>query len=692
MPTDVASMFEPGGAIQSALGDRYEPRPEQVRMARAVADNFEQRGNLLVEAGTGVGKSFAYLLPAMDRAARLGEVVVVATNTIALQEQLVAKDIPVLLSLAMGDDAPPEGWHLPIRAELVKGRGNYLSIRRLKLASERQHTLLSDESSRRSLAQIVDWAYETEDGTLSTLGPLERPEVWEHARSDADNCMGRKCPHHAQCFYQRARQRAQQANLLICNHAIFFADLALREQGASILPRYQHVILDEAHGLEDVASEHFGLTLTEGRVNTLLRALYDPRKQRGFLAAMHGALAGMGIEREAARAIEASLEARTASRRFFEQWARLRESMPPGSGRLREPAPIADELTPAMMELAGRLGILRDAIESEPDRFELASYRNRARAIADTAGALTEQSIENAVYWVELERTRRGGTRVELGCAPIEVRELLREALFERDFSVTLTSATLTTRHAGEDEAGEQREAVFAHTMNRLGCEGARTLQLGSPFDHAHQARVFVDASAPAPGKVSTDAWVGELVPRILEHVGETDGGAFVLFTSFAALRAAGERLTPALAELDMPCLVHGRDGSRTELLDRFRASGRAVLLGADSFWQGVDIRGDALRNVIITRLPFEPPDRPLTEARGELIRQRGGDPFREDSLPRAIIRFKQGFGRLIRSSADRGRVVVLDPRLVTTRYGSLFVRALPEGIELEIIGGDGDG
>lgn len=662
-------MLSSSSPLAAILGEGYEPRPQQVQMARAVASALAGRSRLLVEAGTGVGKSFAYLAPAIERICEHGETVVVATNTIALQEQLLTKDVPVLLE-AFGDGR--------IRPVLVKGRGNYLSIRRLKLASERSATLVADGASRLSLRQLEDWAYETDDGTLSTLPALERPEVWDHARSDADNCMGRKCPHYEECFYQNARREAEKANLLICNHALFFADLALRAGGASILPDFDHVILDEAHGIEDVASDHFGLKLTSGRVHFLLRTLYDARRGKGYLATLYGKLSGETAQAAAHRAIEQTLACHQAAEDFFGGWLELWQS---GEvrGRLGGPQMVDNSITPAFGELSLRLASLREKISREEDRFELASYRKRAVELAETAEALCEQTLERSVYWLEVEQAR-GRPRLTLACAPIEVREPLREHLFNQDWGVVLTSATLATRTASPEEPKEHAEAAFAHAIGRLGCDGAQTLQLGSPFDYATQVQLFVDRSMPAPsdGQNFADA----LLPRILDHVSATDGGAFVLFTSFSLLNRLAAMLDDPCAELQMPLLVHGRDGPRQQLIERFRDNPRSVLCGTSSFWQGVDIRGDALRNVIITRLPFEPPDRPLTEARLELIRARGGDPFREDSLPRAVIRFKQGFGRLIRSASDRGRVVVLDPRLLTKPYGRMFLRSLPEGLE----------
>lgn len=652
-------------------------------MAEAVADALEARSHLLVEAGTGVGKSFAYLVPAIARILAKGETVVVATNTIALQEQLVEKDIPLLAATL---DGSIEGWSGELKPVLVKGRGNYLSIRRLKLASERAESLLRDHEARVSLQVIEDWAYTTSDGTLSTRPALGRDEVWDFVRSDADNCMGRKCPTFQTCFYQKARRAAETANLLICNHALFFSDLALRQDGAGILPRYDHVILDEAHHVEDVASEHFGVSVGEGRVGHLLRTLYDTRRRRGYLANLLTMLSGAEASEGVESAVRCAISAGMASNRFFEDWTTLVRSGRLRSGRIREPGMVENVLSPAMNDLALSLEQVREKVKNEEDKFELASYARRASEIATCAATICEQKLTGHAYWAEVTEGARA-TRVDLASAPVEVAPILKAALFEKPCSVILTSATLSTRAVGEEEASEHAETAFAHMMQRLGCEGAGALQLGSPFNFGRQARLIVDMAMPAPGPTSDRGFNDALAARILAHVTDTDGGAFVLFTSFASLTAAADRLAKPLADLGMPMIVHGRDGSRSQLIRQFRADERSVLLGADSFWQGVDIRGRGLRNVIITRLPFEPPDRPLTEARAEMIRARRGDPFHEDALPRAIIRFKQGFGRLIRSASDRGQVVVLDPRLVTARYGRAFLRALPEGVEVERVG-----
>lgn len=693
MPTaaEVGSFLAPGGPLEEAfraagLGHGFEPRPQQSRMAEAVARALERKGRLFVEAGTGVGKSFAYLVPAALRLVEKGERVVIATNTIALQEQLLQKDVPIVRAAvqSMGVDFKPV---------LVKGRGNYLSIRRLKLASERQDTLFPDTFAKKTLHDIEDWAYTTTDGTLATLPMLERSAVWERVQSDVGNCMGRRCPTYEQCFYQRARREMESGELLICNHALFFSDLALRVNGVGLLPKYDHVILDEAHNIEDVASERFGANLSEGRIRRLLTTLYHPKTGKGFLSTL---TLQDGETAPIDETIRAVLGAEDTAAAFFDRLMELTGGVLNDSFRLRGPNMVEDLISPAFRDLSLRLKRLRETAAKEDDRFELNAFSERALAIAIDAGSLIEQTIDGAVYWVEITGGGGGGVddaranrlRVSLACSPIEVAPLLRTHLFTPGRGVVLTSATLALT-SREDDADSSSTGPFTHALARFGADGPRseeddeptgTLLLGSPFDYAKLVRLHIDRRMPDP---RSPAYIDALAERILRHAGATKGGAFVLFTSFDTLRRTAQRAAPALADLGLPLLAQERDGPRGLLLERFRAAGNAVLFGAASFWQGVDVRGDALRNVIITRLPFDPPDRPLTQARLDRIEARGGDPFFEDSLPRAVIKFKQAFGRLVRSSEDRGRVVVLDPRIATKGYGRAFLRALPEGVEI---------
>jgi ATP-dependent DNA helicase DinG len=693
-----AALLSADGAVGAAL-DGFEERPQQLAMLRAVTTAFNHDGILSVEAGTGTGKSLAYLVPAILWSRANQQRVVISTHTINLQEQLVQKDLPLLTQRA----------GLAARVALVKGRGNYLCKRKAAQA-EAQPALLVEDELLGELRQVLAWAKQTADGSLADLAVRPRPAVWEQVVSENDNCLRARCPYYSSCFFYTARRTAAAADILVVNHHLLMADLALRAEvgdytQSGVLPPSGRVIIDEAHHLEDVATSYFGAQVSLAMIERACGRLQSRRQAgKGILPALALALdavddpADAPIASGAAHWIDGRLAAACPSvvaeaADCFDALCAAFAMLPRRGGderlaKLRVTEAVrATPFWTELVERTRRLAMTLDAFAGDFDgvleriaglsenvapqiRYlatELGAIGGRLRGLAETLIAFAEDDRTHCA-WIE-QRTRSNGVAsLSLHRAPIAVGAQLAAALFDPFATAVLTSATLTV------------DGRFDFLHARVGVDRVRlpervdTLRVASPFAFAQQALLAVPADLPEPNAPGYDAASHAAMHRILAA---TRGGTFLLFTSYGALNRAWFEMANALRARGYLPLRQG-ELSRQVLLRRFVADPRAVLFATDSFWEGVDVRGDALRCVVIARLPFRVPTEPLEEARVEAIAERGGDPFAEHTVPQAAIKLQQGFGRLIRSRSDRGCVVILDSRIATRRYGQVFFASLP--------------
>ncbi|MCE0497366.1 MAG: DEAD/DEAH box helicase family protein [Methylacidiphilales bacterium] len=634
--------FGPGGLL--AKSRDFEYRPQQQAMAAAVARACRDRSHLIVEAGTGVGKSLAYLVPAVFHALAENRKALVSTHTINLQEQLFHKDIPLVQKLL------PE----PFKAVLLKGRQNYLCPRRLERAMSHGGELFASREQE-EMKRIWEWSHRTHDGTLSDLDPAPDPQVWLQVCSEPHVCTARTCGLGPECFYQRARREAESARVLVLNHSLFFnflagAEGALEERG--YLFHNDFIIFDEAHTLEGVAARHLGLDLSHGSLRYLLHRLFHPRTQKGIVAALRSG-----------EAMKLVLEAEEEVDLFFDRVERAIDFKRAREVRLREPGIAENSLDLPLARLYRNLADAAREIEDEVFKAEVQEAARRVEAMRAGIGEFIGQTRADHVYWVERHEKRE--TRLTLTAAPIEVASQLRSLIFRPDNTAIMTSATMAVGDG------------LRYFVNRIGGEEAVTLQVDSPFDYQRQMRVFIPRKMPEPA--ARDAYEKALEHWICHFVSMTQGKAFVLFTSYQTMQRLADTLASFFRSEKITCLVQGGAMPRHRLLQRFKEDRDSVLFGTDSFWQGVDVPGEALSNVILTRLPFAVPDHPLTQAKCERIIEQGGDAFREFSLPEALLKFRQGVGRLIRTQQDKGIVVILDNRILTKPYGKAFLAVLPK-------------
>lgn len=695
----IGELLGPEGAIAKKLPD-FEERPEQLRMAFAVAEAFNKGQLAVVEAGTGTGKSLAYLVPALLWARSNNERVVVSTRTINLQEQLIRKDLPFL----------QRATDIEFRAVLVKGRSNYLCWRRSETAG--RDLGLFDQEQVDELQQILKWAEATSDGSKEDLSFIPSYQAWEEVCCEADQCARVRCQHYSRCFFHKARRQAARADILVVNHALLLSDLALRQQtsnysATAVLPPFERVILDEAHHLEDVATSYFSAQITRFTFSRLLGRLRHPRKpNQGLLPRFLDQLSQLlpETEDELYRTLHGQVEVLVSQRQqlleqALEELQSIGEELPAALGKTvsskfeLKHRVLPDFLaTPVWQQIYQRVERLRigshqlaeailhlmraaDALPEEvADKLnsslvDLRGIAGRLEAIAADLASF-QAAADNSCVWLEIREGRIGrgkGLITSLCQAPLEVAESLNRALYERFRTLVMTSATLTVAGA------------FGYYHSRVGLDRVEPgrlveLSLDSPFDYQQQALVAVPNDLPEPGKPGFSEAVRDAVEKAVLASG---GRSFVLFTSYALLRQVHEELSPVLEAQRLRCLRQGSE-NRHRLLKRFAEDESSILFGTDSFWEGVDVPGRSLEQVIIARLPFKVPTEPVLEARAQAIEARGGDSFMEYTVPQAVIRFKQGFGRLIRHRNDRGVVLILDTRVVRRGYGRMFLRSLP--------------
>ena len=697
-PSSIERDFGPEGPLAKGFG-AYESRDGQRDMAITIARTYADGGVALLEAGTGVGKSMAYLVPALRWAAANKERTVVSTNTITLQEQLFGKDLPLLAEL-LSDQ--------PVRFALLKGWRNYLCLSRLGQA-EAGSASLFEAPQREELSTLVEWSKVTKDGSLSDLVTPPRPDVWDEVAAEGDLCTRLKCPHFDACFVFKARRVAATADVVVVNHSLLLADIAVRRASqnwaeAAVLPAYSHLVVDEGHHLEDAAANHLGSSVSNRAVSKLLNRLErrGGRDAKGLLPTLETRLMARGdllsvasLDLLRARLRPALETARGDAAQLFDRIAIWLQESNLATIRLtpdlHKEAVWRDGLQAALKNLMAalesigeNLRLIRERLETEDERDEallsllqeLRGVGSRTSAHVDALRATLDPPDEalGFVRWAEIRGRSDGGMRgnstptVLLYSVPLDLAPILREDLFGRLSSTVVTSATLTA------------DAKFNFLLGRLGLDEAETnvetALFPSPFDYASNALLVVPTDTPAPN-IDPIGHQRAVVSHVLDVAAASDGGLFVLATSHRDVKALSAALRGPAAANGWPLLVHGEDG-RDTLLRRFRESGRAILIGTATFWEGVDVPGHALRGLIINKLPFRVPTEPMVAAQCDAIEARGGNPFMEYMLPHATLRLKQGVGRLIRTATDRGVIVLDDVRVVTKHYGRNVLDALP--------------
>ncbi len=622
--SEIENVFSSQGSLAAVVPD-FRARAGQVEMALAIQKTIQKQIVIVAEAGTGTGKTFAYLVPALLS----GGKVIISTGTKTLQDQLFDRDIPTVRAALKA----------PVSVALLKGRANYVCHHHL--ANALADGRLPTREDTRYLQMIASFARRTQSGDRADLADVpESAGVWSYVTSTRENCLGSNCGHFDKCFVMRARKQALDADVVVVNHHLFFADVALRDEGvAELLPKCNTVIFDEAHQLPETASLFFGESVSTSQLLELAR---DARVE------------GIAGARDFADLPEAALALEKATRDF--RLVRREDSGRMSAGAISD----REDFDAALNTVCERLSLLRALLDSQAERSEgLANCRQRAHELAQTILRWREGEDDSFVRWIEIF-----GHSLQLHATPLSIAEIFRKQVTETSRAWVFTSATLSVN------------GDFKHYCGELGLEDAQTASWASPFDFEHQALLYVPKDLPNP---NTREYTAAVVSAALPVLMASEGRAFLLFTSLRAMREACEMVREEFKArgLDYPVLAQG-EGSRTELLDRFRTLGNAVLVASQSFWEGVDVRGEALSLVVIDRLPFSPPDDPVLAARIDKMNREGRNAFMEYQVPQAVITLKQGAGRLIRDETDRGVLMICDPRLVTKPYGKRIWRSLP--------------
>ena len=619
----------------------YELRSQQLQMSEAISEAIKLNKHLVVEAGTGVGKSLAYLIPFIIYTAKNNKKVIISTYTKTLQNQLCSKDLP-FLKKSLG---------IKFNYALCLGSENYLCLRRLN--SKNAYDLFDSDAQFIEMEKIVYWSSKTKSGIKSDLGFIPKSGVWNNVCREPDLCLGKKCSFRDDCFYKKVKNMERKSHILVTNHSLFFTNLA---SGGQVLPNFHAVVFDEAQTLEKIATSYLGTEVSNAKIKYLFDSIYNPKTNKGLLSKFKN------LNRRTIKNIkECLIESEQAFQKFFKEIGQI-FGAENDSKRIRTKSIVFNYLEEPLKRLAGSLSELLDYVKDEEDEVLIKSYSKRCVDISKAMSFILNHTKDDYVYWIEISKRKRG-VKYSLFAAPIEIAEELDRQLFSKIKPVILTSATLSTNND------------FKFIKKRLGIKDCDELLLGSPFNYEKNVLLYLPKKIEDP-KNKFEVFQRQVLEHIKKIIDIMKGRIFILFTSYKMLNIIFNNLILSYKYIN---LLKQGDKPRSELLANFKENKNSVLLGTTTFWQGIDVPGKSLECVIITKLPFSVPDDPVTEAKMELIESRNENSFIEYQVPQAIMMFKQGCGRLIRSKSDRGIVGILDPRIKTRYYGRSFINALPK-------------